>query len=277
MSGTLLRIVSAFSALPFVLGLMWIGGWPYAGLIFAASAVCLLEFNAMVNPGDRAMQIVLTLYGLLVILAAMTGVFQTAAGLVLALFIPIAILALYLFRVGEIGTVASRAGLSVLGILWAGGLMGPGCLRFVGDRGGSWVFLACILSWGSDTGAYFSGRWFGKHKLYESVSPKKTWEGAIGGVAIATAAAFVQHYAWGAPAIDPIHLAILAPVATAVGQLGDLAESLLKRSLGVKDSGRIMPGHGGLLDRVDALIFVGATLLAYAVVVQGAQLTYLSI
>jgi phosphatidate cytidylyltransferase len=276
MSPTLLRIVSAFAALPFVLGLLWVGGWPFAGLIISASAVCLFEFMSMVNPGDRMMQIVLTALGLSFVIGTMTGLLQSAQAIVVAALLPIAVLTLYLFRVGEMSTVAARAGLSVMGMLWAGGLFSAGCLRLV-DDGGSWVFLACIMSWGSDTGAYFSGRWFGKSKLYESVSPKKTWEGAIGGVVIATAAAFVQHYAWGAPKIDPIHLAILAPVGTAIGQLGDLAESLLKRSVGVKDSGRIMPGHGGLLDRVDALIFVGGVLLAYVVVVQGAHLSYLGV
>jgi phosphatidate cytidylyltransferase len=131
-----------------------------------------------------------------------------------------------------------------------------------------------MLAWGSDTGAYFAGKYLGKQKLYEKVSPKKTWAGAIGGVITATLGAFGLTYLYGAPKIDPIHLALIAPVATVLGQIGDLAESLLKRSVGVKDSGKIMPGHGGLLDRVDALVFAGPALLAYAMLVLQQVPTY---
>jgi phosphatidate cytidylyltransferase len=137
------------------------------------------------------------------------------------------------------------------------------------------MLLACVLSWGSDTGAYFAGRAIGGPKLYEKVSPKKTWAGAIGGVLAATAGAFALAGTVG-PAVDPAHLAVIAPVASAFGQVGDLAESLLKRSVGVKDSGRIMPGHGGLLDRVDALIFAGPVLFCYAVLVLGVPVTWLT-
>src|SRR5262249_54010487 len=161
--------------------LLWLGGWPYAGLILVASAICVFEMAAMVNPGDRFLQVSLAAIGVLFVLAAMTGWLAQPTAILIAAFLPIAIFTLFLFRVCDISTVASRGGLSVAGVLWAGGLFSCGCLRFVED-GGAWVFLACILSWLSDTGAYFAGRWFGRHKLYETVSPKKTWEGAIGGV-----------------------------------------------------------------------------------------------
>jgi len=142
-------------------------------------------------------------------------------------------------------------------------------------EGASWVLQACVLSWGSDTGAYFAGRFLGKKKLYEQVSPKKTWAGAIGGVFSATLMALGFQHFFGPTNLSMVELTVVGAVASILGQTGDLCESLLKRSVGVKDSGKIMPGHGGLLDRIDALLFVSPFLLAYAVVVRGLPLTWL--
>ncbi len=114
----------------------------------------------------------------------------------------------------------------------------------------------------SDTGAYFAGRFFGKHKLSPKLSPKKTIEGSIGGLIAATAGAIVLQQTL-LDHVPLLHIAILAPIAAAFGQAGDLLESLLKRSCGVKDSGKIMPGHGGLLDRSDALLFTSTAVFAY--------------
>jgi phosphatidate cytidylyltransferase len=255
---------------------MYLGGWAFAALVLVATAICMHEFMSMSVPTDRLAQLVFTVLGTSVCFLAISGVFDSIAGTVVVAFLPIVTTCFYLFRIGDITTVAARAGLTMLGIVWGGGLFSTACLRFL-EHGTSWVLLACILSWVSDTGAYFAGRWFGRHKLYETVSPKKTWEGAIGGVVAATAGAFALVMLTGAPEIPPQHLIVLAPIAAALGQVGDLAESLLKRSVGVKDSGRIMPGHGGLFDRVDALIFVGATLLAYALVVLGATPAWLTL
>lgn len=276
MSSTLIRIISALAVLPFVLWLMYIGGLPFFAMILVASAICLFELMNMVNPAERGLQILLTALGLALVAAVGFGVMATPAAIVIIAFLPIVVVTIFLFKLGDMNTVAARAGLSVLGILWGAGLFSCLCLRLL-DRGGSWVFLACILAWGSDTGAYFAGRLFGRRKLYPAVSPNKTWEGAVGGVIVATALAFGQHVFCGAPPIDPVHLAILAPLGAAFGQVGDLAESLLKRSVGVKDSGRIMPGHGGLFDRVDALIFTGSAVLAYAVLVERGTLYWMSI
>jgi phosphatidate cytidylyltransferase len=275
LGGTAMRIVSAGIALPFVLALMYLGGWPFFALVAIATAICTYEHVAMSAPQDRAAAYVFPILSVALMFFALTGILTTTAALSIVAFLPIAVVTYFLFRVGDMNTVAARAGLVTMGILWAGGLFSTACLRLLPD-GFAWVCLACILSWGSDTGAYFSGRMFGKHKLYESVSPKKTWEGAIGGIVAATALAFVLSMLW-APKIDPVHLAIIAPIATAFGQIGDLAESLLKRSVGVKDSGKIMPGHGGLFDRVDALIFVGAALLAYAILVKREGLAFLTL
>ena len=118
------------------------------------------------------------------------------------------------------------------------------------------LFLFAVI-WIYDTGAYIFGRLIGRHKLFPRISPKKTWEGLAGGLVVAFAAAWLLKPLF--PAIPEAHIWILCPLIVATGTLGDLTESAWKRSAGVKDSGTIMPGHGGILDRMDSLIFAGPT------------------
>ena len=271
MSSLAVRIVSALLALPVVIALIQYSVYTFLTLLTFVTAVCVYEFMDMTQGNDAPARWFLTIVGTAFMLAVMTGLISVP----LISCVLIAVLIFFLFRTGDMDTVAQRAAHGMTGILWAGGLLAAtGALRLLPD-GEAWLYLACVLAWGSDTGAYFAGKYLGKHKLYEKVSPKKTWEGSIGGVIAATAGAFGLTYLYGAPKIDPLHLAVIAPIASALGQIGDLAESLLKRSVGVKDSGKIMPGHGGLLDRVDALVFAGPALLAYAVYVLNQPLQYI--
>ncbi|MDW8245473.1 MAG: phosphatidate cytidylyltransferase [Sandaracinaceae bacterium] len=118
--------------------------------------------------------------------------------------------------------------------------------------GGDWALLAMVIAWSSDTGAYFAGRWFGKHALAPRISPSKTIEGAVGGLLGSFIGMLIVH-PWISRSL--LHLSVLTLVANLAGQAGDLVESMIKRSTGTKDSGAILPGHGGLLDRIDALAF----------------------
>jgi phosphatidate cytidylyltransferase len=121
-----------------------------------------------------------------------------------------------------------------------------------------WLLWPMIVIWSGDTGAYFAGRALGRHKLAPRISPAKTWEGAAGGLVASIAGGFFGWYVLPLPDSIAWWMVLLFALPGAmVGQLGDLAESLLKRSVGVKDSSRILYGHGGMLDRVDALIFAG--------------------
>ncbi len=127
------------------------------------------------------------------------------------------------------------------------------------DAGAAWIVFAMTITFISDTSAYVVGRMLGRHQMAPYISPKKSWEGAIGGLIGATAAGAVLIVLMGLP-ISLLMGALLGAIGSIAGQTGDLAESLLKRQVGIKDSGHLIPGHGGLLDRADSLLFTVPTL-----------------
>ena len=173
-----------------------------------------------------------------------------------------------LFRAGPVDDAANTIGRLVLGLVYV-----PGLIVFIPlvrrlPDGLGWVFLMLVITWLGDSGAYFAGRLFGKHKLYEKISPKKTWEGAIGGALTAVAGAFIVR-AVGMSQLTVLDCVLLGVIVDGFGVVGDLTESMLKRSFGVKDSGWIMPGHGGILDRIDALLFTAPVLFLYCTLALG--------
>jgi phosphatidate cytidylyltransferase len=124
-----------------------------------------------------------------------------------------------------------------------------------------WILVSLCIAFFSDTMAYLFGRWFGKHKLYPAVSPKKTWQGAFGGVLGSLLATVGVGALWLVPAV------VLGVLANVCGQAGDLVESMIKRTHGVKDSSNLLPGHGGMLDRIDAMIYVAPVVYFYVTLV----------
>jgi len=152
---------------------------------------------------------------------------------------------------------------TVAGIFYIGWLLSHMvALRGLAD-GVSWVFFVLLVTWLSDTTAFFTGRRLGRHKLAPGISPGKTWQGAIGGIggAIAISVLFFTPTTFQLP-LPYWQVIPLAIGVSVLGQCGDLVESLLKRNVGVKDSGTFMPGHGGMLDRMDSMLFAG-TLVYY--------------
>jgi phosphatidate cytidylyltransferase len=132
------------------------------------------------------------------------------------------------------------------------------------EAGRNWVFFALFVTFGSDTAAYFIGRVLGKHRLAAQISPHKSWEGAGGGLLGAVAVSLL--FTLSTPLQIPLSIGqgiILALLVSVFGQIGDLAESLLKRNTGVKESGNSIPGHGGFLDRMDSVVFAGVTVYLY--------------
>lgn len=127
------------------------------------------------------------------------------------------------------------------------------------EPGAAWVYLVFAVTWASDTGAYFAGRALGRHHMAPQLSPKKTWEGFAGGLLASVGAGIGMVPLLGLP-VSLLAGALLGLLGGIFGTLGDLAESLLKRQAGVKDSGALIPGHGGLLDRIDSMLFTGPVL-----------------
>lgn len=127
---------------------------------------------------------------------------------------------------------------------------------------GIWIYFLLVITFANDTGAFYSGKLFGKHKLYETVSPKKTWEGSVGGVIFAFFTGITFMKIFHLHKID-FSIFLLIFLLSIAGQIGDLAESMLKRNFNVKDSGILLPGHGGVLDRIDSLLFAAPILYIY--------------
>ena len=151
---------------------------------------------------------------------------------------------------------------TLAGILYLGWLLSYlVALRGLGD-GRDWVFLALFTTFASDTAAFFTGRALGRHKLAPKISPGKTWEGTIAGVFAAIIASLLFTLLLPMSYAQAIVLGILVSI---FGQLGDLVESLFKRNMGVKDSSRLIPGHGGFLDRIDSVVFAGVVVYYYVI------------
>jgi phosphatidate cytidylyltransferase len=265
---------------------------PAWGLIFAASLIAMREFFVMTLPKeDRLAALVM---GALACAAfywfdistmeayhiertstvkklfagAVTA--SSAITLVFAVVVPFLF---FLFRFRDIPTVAKRMTATITGIVYAGFLTTFLALLkrvdldvdqnpTLGFGNAVPVVIVLVVAWLADTGGYFAGRFLGNAKLYPAVSPKKTWAGAYGGLAgailgvLVIKLAFPEMLTW----VDVFAIAIPGAI---LGMLGDLAESLIKRSVDVKDSGALLPGHGGILDRIDAVLFIAPYVYLY--------------
>jgi phosphatidate cytidylyltransferase len=262
------RLLTAAIAAPLLLLLLFRGSaesWYL--LVLAATALATLELVAMTHPGDRLAQAVCTGMSMGVSWVLYHHSADARALLTVVLLVPIAGLMLALWRLRDMESAALRAMAGIAAPLYVGGLLA--CLallrRDLDALGPYYVLLALKLSWLADTGGYFAGRFLGKNgkKLHPRVSPKKTRIGFWGSLAGATAGVVIAKL-WYLRETPLWELLLLGLVAGSLGQLGDLVESMLKRSTGIKDSGSLVPGHGGILDRIDALLIVSPVLYLYA-------------
>lgn len=257
------RVLVAVVAVPAILALLYVV--PPIGfylLVLAAAIVASLELFGMVAPRDRGTAVLGAIVTVAVSVAIWVFGKDPRVIPTVLIVVPVFGLMLPLFRLGDIATAGLRAATFAFGPLYCAIPLTLLAL-LQRDHHPGFVILSLVLAWLSDTGGYFAGRFFGKHKLYEAVSPKKTIEGAIGGLVGAVIGAIVGSFWYLQGRLPLMHAVPLAIVAAALGQAGDLSESLLKRSVGVKDSGGILPGHGGILDRIDALMLTASSVYLY--------------
>lgn len=244
------RIISALIGAPLLLGLAYMGGMYTAFLVTLLSLLALREFlglgKLMGNPVWYAFGITGAVIWLAILFWGYTD------------WLPAVVIVWLLLCLGRAGiaypgVTAANAGFNFLAWIYTVVLISHLYLLRQLDAGVKWVFFTFFLVWANDTGAYLVGRAWGRHPLAPRVSPNKTVEGAIGGLLLSMLTGLVS-WRW-IGRFEWEFFLILSLLAAAVAQVGDLFESALKREAGVKDSGNLIPGHGGILDRFDSLVF----------------------
>lgn len=248
------RILVAIILLPLVLGLVYVGGWWLWALALAGALIALHEYYRITK---SLRPLVLAGYVALVLALLGTqlgGVPWLLGGVAAAL--P---LAFFLYGVSDARPSFNAAtATTLLGVAWVG--VGIGLLLLVRDipqHGRLAIFTVLLAVFADDTFAYFVGRLIGRHKMAPAISPGKSWEGFVGGTVAAVAVAFFAMYEQGY--LEVWESLVLGAAVSVAAVTGDLFESAVKRDMGVKDSGAILAGHGGVLDRVDSILFAGPT------------------
>jgi len=258
--GLWLRIAAALVFVPALLGFVYVGGQALALCCLVLTALMLWEYFRLVFGQFQILGFGLGIVIALVVLGELPAL-QT-----LPLLMLIALIAT-LLRPGPLAQSFSKLGLIVLGALYCGGLIPY--LALLRREGLSLALMAMVCTWLADTAAYFTGKAIGKHKLYTQVSPGKTIEGVLGGMLGSVTTAFALRALFSI-LLGTKHVLALGILAGTLGVAGDLCESLLKRGVGAKDSSHLIPGHGGVLDRFDALMFVAPAFYIYATLFLGA-------
>jgi phosphatidate cytidylyltransferase len=262
MTNVMSRVVVALVLLPVVLGLVYLGGWWVFAVAVVAAAISIHEYWLLARPlaplaPAGYLGVVLALLG------AQLGGTDWMVGGMLTTFV-LAFLLKAISEARQAATIAISG--TMMGAVWIG--LGLGfllLLRDIPEHGRLLTFTVLVSVWAGDTFAYFGGRLLGRHKMAPRTSPGKTWEGFVVGSAATVFVAFVALYKQNVLTIG--QSIVLGVVVSVAAPLGDLFESLLKRDMDVKDTGRLLGGHGGMLDRIDALLFAAPaayfTILAF--------------
>ncbi|NQW30845.1 MAG: phosphatidate cytidylyltransferase [Ignavibacteria bacterium] len=278
------RILVGVVGIPLAVATMYIGGWLFTAVVAAVSTIALWEYYTLVNAKEISANVWAGMVWNFIVIGTVTAVVESTGFdalnwvfllVALVFLMPISILTLELFRNRPHPIFNSAS--TILGIIYVTPAFAA--LEFlrnaqssvlvtsVGQWDGFIIVLALFVSvWACDTAAYFVGSKFGRNKILPRVSPNKSWQGAIAG-AIAAVLSFVlitQYWLDGAVLVHSIAVGLIVGV---MGQVGDFAESMLKRDAGVKDSSALIPGHGGMLDRFDSMIFVSTITLIYILIV----------
>lgn len=247
------RLLTGLVGVPLLIAIIgWGDPWLFHGFFLLITVGALREYFAMGFPGRPRDQMIGIAFGL----AVSSIVFfpqLTPGDMVLAPLL-VLMLSIYLFLHGQIEERLARLAWTLLGSLYLGYLLPHWSSLFRLPHGRAWVFFVLVVIMAGDICAYFVGRRFGTKKLAPEISPGKTVEGAIGYVLGSVSAGCLTGISL-AVGLSWLELAMLSGLLSVLGQVGDLFESWIKRAFAVKDSGRLLPGHGGLLDRLDSLIF----------------------
>lgn len=263
------RVLSAVVLLPLVVLLVWWSPWAVAVTVAAVACVAVAElYDAFAHGGFRPRYAVG--FGMVVGLVAAAALRPYIGFDLLGPVLMLAVIGSFLVEMARHNreTVLPSWALTLAGALYIGWLFShiilvrdlttplrPAPLQALHIApGAAWLYMIFAITWLQDTGAYFVGRSFGRHRMAPILSPKKTWEGAVGGLVGSMIGGVVCQVLLGLPVSLPV-AALLGLIGGVVGPLGDLAESLVKRQVNMKDIGHIIPGHGGLLDRADSLLF----------------------
>ena len=270
------RVLVVVILLPIGLALIYLGGWAYTGMVALILGLAAWEYARLFRAGGYQTATYLIVAASVLLPLARGWVAFSLDGLILGGFVLVS-MAYHVFAY-ERGRDQAATDFA---ITIAGGVY----LGFVGSylvslrnlpEGLWWVLLALPSVWLADSGAYFIGRSFGRHKMSKRVSPKKSWEGYFGGIVVgiigtALLAMLWQYLAGQWPAklesatlITPLNGAVLGLILSVFTVLGDLGESMIKRQVGVKDSGSLLPGHGGVFDRIDSWLWAG--IISYFVI-----------
>jgi len=292
------RLVTAAVLAPLILAVVVLGEPWLSLLVGVAAFLAFVELVALLDAGEfQPPQVLTIVFGMALAAAGLvtanaSSIGGVVAGLLTALDPPglvaatliaaILLLAIVSFtrsdpRAAFITWAMSSFGIAYVGLLLptlvlvahlapAGGSWTTPVGVFGLGSGAAWALMLILVVWGYDTGAYLTGRLIGRTRLIENISPAKTVEGVAGGLVLATIGAGVGAALAG---LEPWHPLIIGPLVGAFAQVGDLAESMLKRAAGRKESGFLVPGHGGILDRIDSFLFAAPVLAGYALLVAG--------
>ena len=264
MNPLLSRVLVVVVLLPLVIGLVYLGGWWLFALALVGGLLALHELYVMARELRP-----LVLGGYLGFAATLLGLQLGGLEWMLGGLLVTFVFAFVVYGLGGVRQSATSSfAVTLLGVAWVGA--GLGCLLLVRDIPdfGFWAVMAVLFTvFAADTGAFFVGRTFGRHRLAPAISPAKSWEGFVGGVVAAIGMAFVILYKDRGDFLSIPESLVLGLVIALAAVLGDLFESAVKRDLEVKDSGRVLGGHGGVLDRLDSLLWAGPaayfTILAF--------------
>ncbi|MCP8616491.1 phosphatidate cytidylyltransferase [Salirhabdus salicampi] len=249
------RVLTGILAVIFFIPIVFYGGWPFQILVYLLATIAITELMKMRKISIFSVPAMITYVLLWILLSdeALLSFFAASSFSKVDIVTMIVLLLLAYTVLVKNAFTFDEVGFLLLSSLYIG--MGFFYLMETRVEGLHFLFYALFVIWATDTGAYFIGRAFGRRKLWPEISPKKTIEGSIGGIASACIVAIIFQLLY--PVSDSMSVVIgVTILASIVGQIGDLVESAFKRTYHVKDSGNILPGHGGILDRFDSLIFV---------------------